>query len=149
MRCSGSSEPTARASRPSSGSSRAYSSRRPGPFASEGAWLALLGLGVDFHQELTGRENIYLGAALFGFTTREIRALESSIIEFAELGQFIDVPVKNYSSGMQVRLGFSIALEVTPDVFPDRRGAGRGGRAFQAEVPETAQERAEDGADTT
>jgi ABC-2 type transport system ATP-binding protein/lipopolysaccharide transport system ATP-binding protein len=77
----------------------------------------LLGLGVGFHQELTGRENIYLGAALFGFTTREIRALESGIIEFAELGQFIDVPVKNYSSGMQVRLGFSIALEVTPDVF--------------------------------
>lgn len=77
----------------------------------------LLGLGVGFHQELTGRENIYLGAALFGFTTREIRALESGIIEFVELGQFIDVPVKNYSSGMQVRLGFSIALEVTPDIF--------------------------------
>ena len=83
----------------------------------QGRVAPLLGLGVGFHQELTGRENIYLGAALFGFTTREIRALESSIIEFAELGQFIDVPVKNYSSGMQVRLGFSIALEVTPDVF--------------------------------
>jgi ABC-2 type transport system ATP-binding protein/lipopolysaccharide transport system ATP-binding protein len=82
-----------------------------------GRVAALLGLGVGFHQELTGRENIYLGAALFGFTTREIRALESRIIQFAELGQFIDVPVKNYSSGMQVRLGFSIALEVTPDVF--------------------------------
>jgi homopolymeric O-antigen transport system ATP-binding protein len=83
----------------------------------QGRVAPLLGLGVGFHQELTGRENIYLGAALFGFTTREIRALESSIIEFAELGQFIDVPVKNYSSGTQVRLGFSIALEVTPDVF--------------------------------
>src|SRR5580765_7900022 len=51
----------------------------------QGRVAALLGLGVGFHQELTGRENIYLGAALFGFTTREIRALESSIIEFAEL----------------------------------------------------------------
>jgi ABC-type polysaccharide/polyol phosphate transport system ATPase subunit len=77
----------------------------------------LLGLGVGFHPELTGRENIYLGAAVFGFTTREIRSLERAIIEFAELGQFIDVPVKNYSAGMQVRLGFSIALEVKPDIF--------------------------------
>ena len=111
----------------------------------QGRVAPLLGLGVGFHQELTGRENIYLGAALFGFTTREIRALESSIIEFAELGQFIDVPVKNYSSGMQVRLGFSIALEVTPGRLPDRRGSGRGGRAFPAEVPQTAQARAEGG----
>ena len=77
----------------------------------------LLGLGVGFHPELTGRENIYLGAAVFGFTAREIRGLERSIIEFAELGRFIDVAVKNYSSGMQVRLGFSIALEVKPDIF--------------------------------
>jgi ABC-type polysaccharide/polyol phosphate transport system ATPase subunit len=77
----------------------------------------LLGLGVGFHPELTGRENIYLGAAVFGFTTREIRRLEGSIIAFAELERFIDVAVKNYSSGMQVRLGFSIALEVTPDIF--------------------------------
>src|SRR5262249_13937075 len=77
----------------------------------------LLGLGVGFHPELTGRENIYLGAAVFGFTTREIRSFENAIIEFAELGQFIDVPVKNYSAGMQVRLGFAIALEVQPDIF--------------------------------
>jgi ABC-2 type transport system ATP-binding protein/lipopolysaccharide transport system ATP-binding protein len=77
----------------------------------------LLALGVGFHPELTGRENIYLSAALFGFTTREIRAVEGAIIEFSELGQFIDVPTKNYSTGMQLRLGFSIALEVRPDVF--------------------------------
>ena len=77
----------------------------------------LLGLGVGFHPELTGRENIYLGAALFGFTTHEIREVERPVIEFAELGQFIDVPMKNYSAGMQVRLGLSIALEVKPDIF--------------------------------
>ena len=82
-----------------------------------GRVAALLGLGLGFHPELSGRENIYLGAAVFGFTTREIREREARIIEFAELGQFIDMPVKNYSSGMQVRLGFSVALEVTPDVF--------------------------------
>src|SRR5207247_1711591 len=83
----------------------------------EGRIAPLLGLGVGFHPELTGRENIYLGAAVFGFTTREIRTLEAGIIEFAELGQFIDVPVKNYSAGMQVRLGFSIALELQPEIF--------------------------------
>lgn len=82
-----------------------------------GTMAPLLGLGVGFHPELTGRENIYLGAALFGFTTRQIAALERDIIEFAELDRFIDVPVKNYSAGMQVRLGFSIALEVKPDIF--------------------------------
>ena len=109
-----------------------------------GRVAALLGLGVGFHQELTGRENIYLGAALFGFTTREIRALESSIIEFAELGQFIDVPVKNYSracrSGWVLHRARGHARRL-----PDRRGSGRGGRAFPAEVPQTAQARAEGG----
>jgi ABC-type polysaccharide/polyol phosphate transport system ATPase subunit len=82
-----------------------------------GRMAPLLALGVGFHPELTGRENIYLSAALFGFTTREIRAVEGAIIEFSELGRFIDVPTKNYSSGMQLRLGFSIALEVQPDIF--------------------------------
>ena len=77
----------------------------------------LLSLGVGFHPELTGRENIHLNAALFGFTTREIMEIEQTIIDFSELEQFIDAPTKNYSAGMQVRLGFSIALEVKPDIF--------------------------------
>jgi homopolymeric O-antigen transport system ATP-binding protein len=77
----------------------------------------LLGLGAGFHPQLTGRENIYLSAALFGLTTPEIRALEAIIIEFSELGHFIDVPIKNYSAGMQLRLGFSIAVQLQPDVF--------------------------------
>ncbi len=88
-----------------------------GTVRTSGRMAPLLGLGVGFHPELTGRENIYMGAAMFGFTTREITALEGTIIDFAEIGQFIDVPVKNYSSGMQVRLGFAIALEVRPDIF--------------------------------
>jgi homopolymeric O-antigen transport system ATP-binding protein len=82
-----------------------------------GRLAPLLAIGVGFHPELTGRENIYLSAALFGFTTREIRAVESVIVDFSELGQFIDLPTKNYSAGMHLRLGMSIALEVKPDIF--------------------------------
>jgi ABC-2 type transport system ATP-binding protein/lipopolysaccharide transport system ATP-binding protein len=77
----------------------------------------LLALGVGFHQELTGRENIYLSAALYGLTTPQIRAVEDAIIEFSELDHFIDVPIKNYSAGMQLRLGFSIAVQLRPDIF--------------------------------
>ena len=82
-----------------------------------GRMRSLLEVGTGFSVELTGRENIYLNAALFGFTTREIRAVESAIVEFSELQRFIDLPTKNYSSGMQLRLGMSIALEVKPDIF--------------------------------
>jgi ABC-type polysaccharide/polyol phosphate transport system ATPase subunit len=91
----------------------------------------LLGLGVGFHSELTGRENIYLSAALFGFTTPEIRAVEAGIIEFSELGHFIDVPIKNYSSGMQMRLGFSIAAQLKPDIFLLDEVLGVGDSHFQ------------------
>jgi len=82
-----------------------------------GRMAPLLALGTGFHEELTGRENIYLAAALLGFSTREIRMVEETIIEFSELGQFIDTPTKTYSAGMHVRLGFSIAAQLTPDVF--------------------------------
>ena len=72
---------------------------------------------MGFHSELTGRENIFAAAALFGLTTREIRAVEAGIVEFSELGEFIDVPTKNYSIGMRLRLGFAIASEIKPDIF--------------------------------
>jgi ABC-type polysaccharide/polyol phosphate transport system ATPase subunit len=91
----------------------------------------LLAVGVGFHSELTGRENIYLSAALFGFTTPEIRAVEAAIIEFSEIGHFIDVPIKNYSSGMQVRLGFSIAAQLQPDIFLLDEVLGVGDAHFQ------------------
>jgi ABC-type polysaccharide/polyol phosphate transport system ATPase subunit len=83
----------------------------------DGRLAPLLALGVGFHPEMTGRENIYLSSAMFGFTTREIRAAEDDIVAFSELGPFIDVPTKNYSSGMQARLGFAIAFQVRPDIF--------------------------------
>ena len=70
-----------------------------------------------FHPELTGRENIYLNGSILGMMRREITQKLESIVEFAELRQFIDTPVKRYSSGMYVRLGFSIAAHLDPDVL--------------------------------
>jgi ABC-type polysaccharide/polyol phosphate transport system ATPase subunit len=77
----------------------------------------LLGLGVGFDPELSGIENILLGGAFLGLETRQIEALLPSIVEFADLGQFIDAPLKTYSSGMRARLGFSIATAVDPDIL--------------------------------
>ncbi|MGH8414805.1 MAG: ABC transporter ATP-binding protein [Gammaproteobacteria bacterium] len=77
----------------------------------------LIQLGVGFHIELTGEENIYLGASLYGFTNRDIRSKYQQIVDFSELGTFIDTPIKNYSSGMLMRLGFSIAAHLEPDIL--------------------------------
>ena len=96
-----------------------------------GRLAPLLALGTGFHSELTGRENIYLSAALYGFTTPEIRQVEAAVIEFSELGSFIDVPIKNYSSGMQMRLGFSIAAQLEPDIFLLDEVLGVGDAHFQ------------------
>jgi len=78
---------------------------------------ALIALGAGFNPILTGRENIYVNAAVLGLSKSEIEAKLEEIIEFAEIGDFIDAPVQTYSSGMGVRLGFSIASSLTPDVL--------------------------------
>ncbi len=78
---------------------------------------ALIELGAGFHPDFTGRENIYLNASILGFTRREIEGRIPAIIEFAELEQFIDTPVKYYSSGMHARLGFSVATAVDPEIL--------------------------------
>jgi ABC-2 type transport system ATP-binding protein len=78
---------------------------------------ALLELGAGFHPELSGRENVFLNAAILGVPRKEISAKFDEIVAFAELEQFIDQPVKNYSSGMFVRLGFAVAVNVDPDVL--------------------------------
>jgi len=88
-----------------------------GKIVVRGQVASLIELGAGFHPELTGRENIELNGLLLGLTRREVAQREASIVEFAELGDFIDVPVKQYSSGMYMRLGFSIAVEVDPDIL--------------------------------
>jgi len=83
----------------------------------EGRVSALLELGAGFHPELSGRENVYLNGAILGLTKKEINARFDDIVEFSGLPDFIDTPVKNYSSGMFVRLGFAVAAHVEPDVL--------------------------------
>jgi len=77
----------------------------------------LLEFGAGFHPELTGRENIFLNGALLGFTRREMEAKYGRIVAFSEMAEFIDAPLRTYSSGMVARLGFAVASDVTPDVL--------------------------------
>jgi len=78
---------------------------------------SLLEVGTGFHPELTGRENIYLNGAILGMSSREIKSKFDEIVSFAEVEKFLDLPVKRYSSGMYMRLGFAIAAHLDPDVF--------------------------------
>jgi ABC-type polysaccharide/polyol phosphate transport system ATPase subunit len=78
---------------------------------------ALIELGAGFHPEISGRENVYINGIMLGLTRREIQQRFDEIVEFAELKDFIDAPVKTYSSGMYMRLGFAVAIHVDPDVL--------------------------------
>ncbi|MCI5106621.1 MAG: ABC transporter ATP-binding protein [Pseudomonadales bacterium] len=96
-----------------------------------GQVAALLELGAGFHPEFTGRKNIYLNASLLGVPDENIHELENDIIAFSELDYFIDRPVKTYSSGMYVRLAFSIATMVRPDILVIDEALSVGDMAFQ------------------
>jgi ABC-type polysaccharide/polyol phosphate transport system ATPase subunit len=82
-----------------------------------GSLAPLIELGAGFHHELTGRENILLNGLLMGYSKREMQEREERIIDFAEIGDFIDAPVKQYSSGMYMRLAFSVATEIDPAIL--------------------------------
>ena len=88
-----------------------------GTVAVQGRVSALIELGAGFHPEISGRENVYINGIMLGLTKREIARRFDEIVEFAELQQFIDAPVKTYSSGMYMRLGFAVAIHVDPDVL--------------------------------
>lgn len=102
----------------------------------DGSVAALLELGAGFHTELSGRENVYLNGSILGMSKKEIDTKFDSIVDFAGLGQFIDSPVKNFSSGMVVRLGFSIATHVEPEVLLIDEILAVGDQAFQRKSTE-------------
>jgi ABC-type polysaccharide/polyol phosphate transport system ATPase subunit len=100
----------------------------------------LLELGAGFHPDLTGRENIYLNGSILGLSRKEIRQKFDSIVSFAELERFIDVPVKHYSSGMYVRLGFSVAIHIDPEILLIDEVLAVGDAAFQEKCLEKVEE---------
>ncbi len=88
-----------------------------GEIKTNGKLTSLLELGAGFHPDFTGRENIYFNASIFGLTAAEIDERVNDIIEFSELGEFIEAPVRTYSSGMYMRLAFSVAINVDADIL--------------------------------
>ncbi len=88
-----------------------------GEVAVRGRLAGLLELGAGFQQDLTGRENIYLNGSLLGMSKRDVDRVFDAIVDFSELEEFIDGPVKFYSSGMYVRLGFAVAVHMDPDIL--------------------------------
>ena len=88
-----------------------------GKIVTNGKLTSLLELGAGFHPDFSGRENIYFNASIFGLTKKEIDARLNDIIEFSELEEFIDNPVRTYSSGMYMRLAFSVAINVDADIL--------------------------------
>lgn len=102
----------------------------------EGRVAALLELGVGFHHHLTGRENLYVSAVVSGLRRREVDALYDDIVGFAEIEEFIDQPLRTYSSGMQMRLAFSVAVHVDPNVLIVDEVLAVGDEAFQRKCME-------------
>lgn len=98
----------------------------------KGNIVPMLELGSGFDYDLTGRENIFLNGSILGYSERFLKGKFDEIVEFAELGKFIDVPIRNYSSGMLMRLAFSIATVVEPDILIVDEILAVGDEAFQS-----------------
>ena len=101
-----------------------------------GSIVPLLKLGAGFDPEATGKENVFLNGAMLGFSKKEMQQKYDSIVEFAELGKFMNMPLKNYSSGMIARLGFAIAVDVKPDLLIVDEVLAVGDAAFQQKCAE-------------
>lgn len=100
-------------------------------------WVApLLEMGAGFHPDLTGRENVYLNSAILGFPKHEVDGFLGDVIEFSELQNFIDAPLRTYSSGMMARLGFAVATAVRPEVLIVDEILGVGDELFQQKCTE-------------
>jgi ABC-type polysaccharide/polyol phosphate transport system ATPase subunit len=107
-----------------------------GQITSYGRVAALLEVGSGFHPELSGRENIFLNGSILGMPKREVESKFDAIVDFSGVSDFIDQPVKNYSSGMYVRLGFSVAIHVDPDILLVDEVLAVGDESFQAKCAE-------------
>jgi len=105
-----------------------------------GRLAALLELGAGFHPDLTGRENVFLNASILGLTRKETEGFFDSIVEFSEIGEFIDTQVKFYSSGMYVRLAFAISVHVNPDLLLVDEVLAVGDEPFQEKCMEKIRE---------
>ncbi|WP_270513139.1 ABC transporter ATP-binding protein [Lactococcus lactis] len=114
----------------------------------QGKLVSFIELGVGFNPELTGRENVYMNGAMLGFSTQEIDEMYNEIVEFAELHEFMNQKLKNYSSGMQVRLAFSVAIKARGDVLVLDEVLAVGDEAFQRKCNDYFIERKKSGQTT-
>lgn len=114
----------------------------------DGKLVSFIELGVGFNPELTGRENVYMNGAMLGFSTEEVDAMYDDIVEFAELGEFMNQKLKNYSSGMQVRLAFSVAIKAQGDILILDEVLAVGDEAFQRKCNDYFMERKHSGKTT-
>ena len=114
----------------------------------DGKLVSFIELGVGFNPELTGRENVYMNGAMLGFSTAEIDAMYDDIVDFAELHEFMNQKLKNYSSGMQVRLAFSVAIKAQGDILILDEVLAVGDEAFQRKCNDYFMERKKSGKTT-
>lgn len=114
----------------------------------DGKLVSFIELGVGFNPELTGSENVYMNGAMLGFSTAEIDAMYDDIVDFAELHEFMNQKLKNYSSGMQVRLAFSVAIKAQGDILILDEVLAVGDEAFQRKCNDYFQERKKSGKTT-
>lgn len=116
-----------------------------GTITSNGKVAALLEVGSGFHPELSGRENIYLNGSILGMSRKSIDSKFDQIVDFSGVEEFIDQPVKNYSSGMYVRLGFSVAIHVDPEILIVDEVLAVGDAEFQAKCNQKFQDFQQEG----